>query len=132
MKSVAGWVGICASLMISGCNEPTKVAEVPACLNCAASEDELIQLLSNAYRDRDFARYSDLFPTAADAAPFFYYLNAPVNGIDNWDVTEELRLHRRMFVPEDPLPGEPQVQDEFWLNSITINLSRGSQLGRKN
>jgi hypothetical protein len=110
--------------VVLGCDEPAKVTEQPTCTNCAGSEDELIQLLAKAYRERDFARYTDLFPTAADAAPFFFFLNAPVNGIDNWDLTEELRIHRRMFKPGDPLPGETQVPTELWLVSITINLSR--------
>ena len=88
------------------------------------TQDELIQLLSTAYRNRDIDTFANLFPNTADAAPYFFFLNEPVNGVSNWDLTEELRIHRRMFKPEDPLPGEDEVPPDLWLVSITINLSR--------
>src|SRR6188474_3538849 len=115
---------VVSMLFCSGCDEPAKIIEPPACGNCSGSGDELVQLLSKAYRDRDIDLFTDLFPNTADAAPYFFFLNAPVNGVDNWDLTEELRIHRRMFKPEDPLPGETPVPDPLWLLSITINLSR--------
>jgi hypothetical protein len=96
---------------------------VPPCSDCY-SAPTTDQGLARAYRERDFDRYAGLFTAAADEAPYYFFLNSPVNGIDNWDLTEELRIHRRMFKPEAPLPGESPVPAELWLVSITINLSR--------
>jgi hypothetical protein len=114
----------CAALLASSCYDPAKVIAPPACTDCYASADELIAGLSTAYRQRDYDRFTGLFPATADSAPYLFILNEPVNGVANWGLTEELRIHRRMFVPEDPLPGEIPVPDELWLNSITITLAR--------
>jgi hypothetical protein len=113
-------------LFVCGCNEPAKVVEQlpPPCTNCANSEDELIQLLATAYRERDHDRFADLFSSDADEAPYFFFMNSPINGIDNWDRTEELRIHRRMFKPENLAPPEAPVPSQLWLVAITINLSR--------
>jgi hypothetical protein len=44
----------------------------------------------------------------------------------NWDVTEEQRIHQRMFEPENPRPGDAPVPNDLWLTSITITLNRVS------
>jgi hypothetical protein len=118
---------VCSVLLATACEDPVPPPFCdPACEPdpVARTEDELIRQLSKAYQTRDIDLFTKLFPNAADAAPYFFFLNAPVNGIDNWDLTEELRIHRRMFKPEDPLPGETPVPDPLWLASITINLQR--------
>jgi hypothetical protein len=95
------------------------------CEECApTSEDELIQLFSETYRNRDVEKFTNLFSTAADGVPYSFILNAPVNGVGSWDLDEELRVHRRMFEPDVPVPGETPVEDELWLASITITLTR--------
>ena len=123
LQIAISWVVVLAS----GCDQLAKVVPDPPCpASCGSigNADELVQALSRTYRDRDLALYTYLFATETDQAPFHFFLNAPVSGIDNWDLTEELRIHRRMFKPEDPLPGEIEVHQELWLISITINLSR--------
>jgi hypothetical protein len=88
------------------------------------SGDELLEKLKIAYRERDYATYQEVFTNPADDAPYYFFLNAPVNGITSWDATEELRIHRRMFNPEDPLPGEPPVSVDLWPVTISIELTR--------
>jgi hypothetical protein len=118
-------IAIIASMtVVLGCDEPAKVQQGPPCTNCASSQDELIQLLAASYHDRDLGRFTDLFPIHADSADYAFFLTAPVNGVDNWDLTEELRIHRRMFDPSHPLPSEYAVPRELWLNTVTIALSR--------
>ena len=117
-------VAACSLLLFCGCNfdpydPPAQPQPQPPGI-----PDELIQQLSLAYRTRDINLFANLFPNTTDSAPYYFFLNAPVNGIDNWDVTEELRIHRRMFKPQDLLPGETPVVTQLWLASITINLSR--------
>jgi len=117
------WLGI----GMLACDDPAKVTQTPpppTCDNCFTSQDALIQGLAAAYRGRDYQRFEALFTAAADSADYYYFLNEPVGGVTNWDATEELRLHRRMFTPQNPLPGETPVPSELWLNAITITLDQ--------
>jgi hypothetical protein len=41
-----------------------------------------------------------------------------------WNRAEELRIHRRMFDPQHPAPGEAPVPTEYWLESISISLTQ--------
>jgi hypothetical protein len=112
-------------LLVSGCVEPTKVVSQAPCEDCAPStEDELVQVFTDAYRNHDIGKFTNLFSTSADGVPYSFILNVPLNGIDSWDLDEELRIHRRMFEPDAPLPGEVPVQNELWLVSISIDLAR--------
>jgi hypothetical protein len=92
----------------------------PPPITPAKSQLELIAKLSSAYQSRNYDWFSNLFSRQADGAPYFFFLNDPPGA--NWDLTEELRIHRRMFKPEDPLPGETPVDRDLWLVSIDIQL----------
>lgn len=114
------------ALLVLGCNSPTKqdprIGPPPP--PPPQSAEELIQALSKAYQQRDYVAFENLFPAPPDSAPYLYFLSEPLpNGQTNWDLTEELRIHRRMFNPESPLPGETPVPQEIWLQSITITLT---------
>jgi hypothetical protein len=85
------------------------------------SESDLIAKFTEVYRRRDFDLFATLFSTEADSAEFFFFLNEPAGA--NWDLTEELRIHRRMFKPEDPLPGESPVPLDLWLFRIDIQIA---------
>jgi hypothetical protein len=116
---------VVATAIFSGCIFSPETKDTgPTVTPPPANQDELIQLLSKSYRERDINTFTNLFPSAADEAPYFFFLNAPVNGVNNWDLNEEVRIHRRMFKPEDPLPGETPVDPALWLASITITLNR--------
>ena len=41
----------------------------------------------------------------------------------SWGYTEEVRIHRRMFRPEDTQPGEIPVPAELWLQAVNISLN---------
>jgi hypothetical protein len=92
----------------------------PVVIKPAQSQTELISNLSMAYQTRNYDWFSTLFSTAEDSAAYFFFLNDPPGA--NWDLTEELRIQRRMFKPEDPLPGETPVETNLWLLSIDIHL----------
>jgi len=117
-------LALCATVLM-GCVFDPPTQKPPGDTNIVPkTQDELIQGLASAYRTRNYDKFVNLFPLTEDNAAYFFFLNEAVNGVTNWDLTEELRIHRRMFKPEDPLPGEQPVPAELWLNSITITLDR--------
>jgi len=124
-----------AALLASGCifNPQEKAPPGdPIVTGPATSPEELIQKLVAAYQKRDYLAFENLFPTAEDNAPYLFILSDPLpNGQTNWDVTEELRIHRRMFNPENPLPGETPVPEELWLQSITITLQQNNPFAER-
>jgi hypothetical protein len=109
------------ALLLAGCifspepKPPQRIVEAPA-----KTEAELINKLKEAYRDRDYDKFSQLFANE-EGARYLFYLNDPPG--EYWDLTEELRIHRRMFDPESPQPGEEPVPQERWLVSIDIQLT---------
>jgi hypothetical protein len=86
----------------------------------ATSAGDLIDKLAVTYGRRNFDGFESLFSTDADSAEYFFFLNEPEGA--NWNLAEELRIHRRMFKPEDPLPHETPVPEDLWLASIDIQL----------
>ncbi len=83
------------------------------------TQGELIENLQEAYARRDYDIYRSLFPAPEDSLPFYFFLDTG----GNWDGTEELRIHRRMFLPQAPLTGETPVPQDLWLVSIDIQLT---------
>jgi hypothetical protein len=84
------------------------------------SQAELIDKLRAAYAGQNRTAFETLFSTEADSAEYFFFLNEPAGA--NWDLTEELRIHRRMFEPQHPVPGESPVPQDLWLLNIEIQL----------
>jgi hypothetical protein len=117
------------ALFLSGCifNPQEKPKEGPPPPGPPISNEELIQRLVFAYQNRDYDGFVNLFPNTDDnilGSPYLFILSEALpNGQTNWDLTEELRIHRRMFQPENTLPGETPVPPELWLSSITISLT---------
>jgi len=123
------WVACAAipltALIVLGCRDPAKPPRVEPQPTVPILPEELIQELATVYQQRDYLAFENLFPNAGDNAPYLYFLSEPLpNGQTNWDVTEELRIHRRMFNPENPLPGETPVPQALWLQSISITLTQ--------
>lgn len=85
------------------------------------SPEALVEALSNAYQTRRFDRIEGLFH---DDYQFVLHPNPddPSQPI-NWGRTEELRIHKRMFEPQNIAPSDPPLDPNLWLVSVTINLS---------
>lgn len=117
------------AVVLAGCIFDPKSIDKPPCDNCSGvkiptNEPELIANLALAYQHRNYDEFANLLPTAENNVQYFFFLSAPLeDGTTNWGATEELRIHRRMFNPENPLPGETPVPQELWLQSITISLT---------
>ena len=91
-----------------------------------ASPAELIDAFAQAYGTMNYNLYRSLL---ADNAPgnakFLFFLSEPTElGETQWGVTEELRIHQRMFMPESTPEGDPPVPPERWVQNIDINLTQ--------
>jgi hypothetical protein len=94
------------------------------CTDCALSEDELIQLLSNSYDHGNIQRYLNLFPSVEDSAAYRCVVDPPLNGIESWGLGAEFTMQRRMFFTYGGvLPPEPE---DWWITSINAVLTRVS------
>jgi hypothetical protein len=109
-----------AALLALSCKD-SAVAPTPRCVNpIIANPSGTILELRDCYQQRSYERFAAFFSSAPDGAPYVYVLDQPAGA--TWDRDEELRIQRRMFRPEDPLPGESTVPQELWLASIDIQL----------
>lgn len=121
-RALAGFA-LAGALLAANCeDDPVKPRKYPRICVPATNPSELVVELRNAYQRRDYDCFANLFSTAADSAEFGFFPNEPPG--TPWDLTELLRLHRRMFRPEDPLPGETPVPPDLWLVLIDIALER--------
>jgi hypothetical protein len=110
-----------------GCNETPEMVEdfrVDQQL-IAESPGELVELLAISYRERSLALFSSLLANdPANNAEFLFVLDPAGNlGDSSWDYDEMVRIHQRMFEPENTPPGEPPVPAENWIVFIAITLS---------
>ena len=97
------------------------------------SPDALIQALSRSYLTRN----SDLFASLlandpSHNADYLFILSAPTDlGETSWGYDEEARIQKRMFHPESPDPGDPQVDSKYWLQSLQITLTALESFGER-
>lgn len=120
-----GAAAMLTALVVLGCDSTDPSAPSATQPVVPTSPEELIQNLALAYRTCNYAAFENLFPDADDNAPYLHDLSEPLpNGQTFWDLTEELRIFRRMCNPENPLPGETPVPQYLWLQSITITLTQ--------
>jgi len=112
-------------LLVGACDRSEKSQPLePHVDSCppASSPEALVQLLASTYQSRDYDCFVQLFPTPTDSVGFLFTFQGP-DGPTSWDLVTLLRVHRRLFRPEDTPPGEPPVPPELWLSSISITLS---------
>src|SRR3989442_7356089 len=116
-----------ATLLSAGCifspqekpiiNPPEQYPEIN-------SPESLVKNLELAYKNKDFDKFQTLLANLPDAHYFFYLSPDTPAGEDHfWGYPEEARIHRRMFRPENPLPGDTPVPPPEWPQSGTITLS---------
>ena len=128
-RSIAAFLALGAILVPAGCSKDRVVG--PCVRNCGAtypvieSAESLIRNFELAYKNRDFDKFQALLANQPDAQYFFYLSPDTPPGEDHfWGYTEEVRIHRRMFRPKNPLPGETPVPPEKWLQDVTITLTQ--------
>ncbi len=117
-----------AALALAGCifspSTKDKKQKIEPYPNIVDSKS-LIENLRLAYQKRDYDKFATLFsnPTAGQPAYLFALSEPTQTGETSWGYTEEMRIHRRMFQPERPLPGETPVPSPLWLQSVQISLT---------
>lgn len=97
-----------------------RVKALYAAASPITSEALFVQSLAEAYGRRDLQGYTSLLRQD------FLFIMEPDPGSPepSWGRAEEVRIHRRMFEPENVLPGEPPVPRLLWLRSLTMALTQ--------
>ena len=97
------------------------------------SPAKLVEALTRAYQQRDDELFATLLAHDPGAnAEFLFLLSAPSEtGETQWGYAEEVRIHKRMFHPERPIPGDSPVPAEVWLQALTIALAPNETFGER-
>lgn len=89
-----------------------------------AKPEDIISALQDAYQKKDYDKFKSILSNEP-GAEYSFILNQPdpITGETSWGLTEELRIHQRMFHPESPAPGDTPVDANLWLESVSIHLT---------
>ena len=79
------------------------------------SAPALIENLRLAYQKRDVEKFITLLHP-----DYQFHLNDPPG--EYWGYTEEIRIHQRMFDPQNIPPTDPPLSTDLWLTSVDIQL----------
>jgi hypothetical protein len=103
---------------------PASIAGPAVPTRDAVRSPELIDVLAHAYRTMDLDLYATLFANARQhQVEFNFVLYQPsADGEKAWGYDEEMRIHRRMFRPDDVQPGERPVPRPLWVRAIDVTL----------
>ncbi|UCE02047.1 MAG: hypothetical protein JSW67_12405 [Candidatus Latescibacterota bacterium] len=115
-----------ALLFSSGCIFSPETGEIPPPPPIVIdSPEKVIDALSRSYQERSPELFQALLANDADRnARYLFILSEPTElGETQWGWEEEVRVHKRMFRPESPDPGDQPVPPQFWLESVTITLT---------
>jgi hypothetical protein len=114
---------VAAAVAMAGCifspsETPPPPPQPPIVID---TPEKLIEELSAAYQTRSYARLAPLFH---DDYLFILQPN-PMDPLqpENWGKTEELRIHKRMFEPQNIGPSEEPLPTELWLVAVDITLT---------
>jgi len=116
---IAVWSLAVAALLGAAC-EGKKFVAPPVELPGYGSSAACVQGLARAYFERDTTRFEQLL-----APNYIFLLNEPdpMSGETEWGRDTEVRIHRRMFRPQDFAMGPDPVPAENWLQSVDITLT---------
>ena len=108
------------TLLPIGCEEATQSLLEPATADSATT---LINQLANAYQERDLALLESLLAHGPDSNARFHFVfkeDPQDAGPVSWDDEEEMRIHRRMFRPQETAGTGSPVGPELWPEAITV------------
>jgi hypothetical protein len=100
---------------------------VDPCLEQPCTAEAVAWQLARSYQTRDYARFARLLHD-----DFLFILHPDPfpdpNIPTDWDRTEELRIHWRMFEPTNIPPNERPLPEELWLTSVNIVIQPAEPL----
>jgi hypothetical protein len=99
-----------------GCENRTPSPPEICTADCPAEDP--IRRLAEAYRTRDLELFVSALVKAPEAGAEYLFIPSPDSGLEPWGFAEEVRLHRRLFHPESPAPGEDPCPAELWRQSV--------------
>jgi hypothetical protein len=108
-------------LLAAGCKSPAKPKPNP--YPEIRSENSLIENLRIAYQLRDYPKFATFFADQDSVSYLFLLSDVTPGGFGSWGAAEEKRIHRRMFQPQNQIPGESPVPPEIWLQAVEIVLT---------
>ena len=113
-----------------GCEDP---ALQPPPATAIDSPEAVVQALSRAYQTWDPNLFASILAHDPDAkADYSFLLGAPSDlGKTQWGHDEEVRIHRRMFQPQNLPEGDPPVASELWLQDLQITLTPMEPFGER-
>ncbi|MFQ5599583.1 MAG: hypothetical protein ACE5G2_03400 [Candidatus Krumholzibacteriia bacterium] len=114
----AGLVFLMALLSTACGDDPLK----PTPDDVVRSPRAVVEALGAAYEQRGYPAFSNLLSLAPGAEFLFLLAEPSHSGETQWGPAEEARIHRRMFEPQNPQPGEPEVPVGLWLRSVDVAL----------
>ncbi len=115
-----------ASIALTGCIFSPNEGELPPPPPLVIdSPEKVVAALERAYQTRDYDLFVKLLANDPNrnAEYLFILSEATEEGDTQWGWETEARAHRRMFDPQDTLPGELPVPNDLWLQSIDITLT---------
>ena len=88
--------------------------------------EDAIRSLEQAYEARDLVRLQSVLAhyPGRNAEFTFVPADSTLPSETPWGYDTEVALHRRMFRPEDSLPGESPVPPELWLRDVEFHVWR--------
>ena len=90
------------------------------------SPEKVVTALEKAYQSRDHKLLEGLLAhDVAQNAEYVFVLSEPTEkGDTEWGYDTEVRVHRRMFEPQNTPPGELPVPNDLWLQSVDVTLTQ--------
>ena len=114
---------VAISILGPGCEDPVNLPPAPE--PPPGSPEAVVTALSKAYQQRSPELLTSLLANEHGAnADYLFLLGEPTHlGETQWNYAEKVRIHQRMFRPDQPPPGDPAVHPSLWLEGITITLT---------
>jgi hypothetical protein len=130
MKRVShrSMLAVAATLAIVGlsCGEASRMAG-PKDPGATPQPANAVEALKLAYVHRDYAAFAALLHP-----DFRFVLDQPTPGGENsWGRDEELRIHRRMFDPNNIPATEPPLNPELRITAVEASLSVAGELSER-
>lgn len=117
---------IAVAIAVAGCtpDRQSPLVVVDPCTEHPCDVDAVVTQLGDAYARRDYAHFARLLH---DDFQFILHPNPqdPTQPVE-WGRVEELRIHKRMFEPQNIPPLDEPLPRDLWLASVTSALTAQS------